>query len=459
MLKRLFLLSICFSLAVVCTHAQQPQQQNQTKEELQKQRKQLEDEINELNRNLNAIQKNKKQSLTQLAIIQRKVAKREQLINNINKEMHHIDDDIQAKEIEKDRYKKELDTLKQRYAQSIVFAYKNRSNYEYLNFLFSASDFNDAFKRLTYLKSYRRYRETEVQTILKTQDLLQQTIGTLNSSKVEKSKALLTQSSQLKVLEDDKKEKDQVVRQLKDQEKDLIAQQKKKEKERQQLNKALAAVIRRAMDEEERKAKLAKQKADDSKKTQASKVPSDNNVTITKGNPSGNKNLRNADASTGVVTAGGNEGRSYNVLESTPEGLTQSINFENNRGRLPWPVSGGNVVGRFGTQTVPGTKLTTHNDGIIISTQIGASVKCIADGEVIAVADLDEYQYAVVRHGKYFTVYNKLSQVNISKGEMLKAGSLVGKAAVGFDGGGEIEIQVMNDKRQFLDPEKWLKSR
>ena len=439
--------------------AQQGQQPNQTKEELQKQRKQLEEEINELNRNLNAIQKNKKQSLTQLAIIQRKVAKREQLIGNINKEMHHIDDDIQAKEQEKDHYKKELDTLKQRYSQSIVFAYKNRSNYEYLNFLFSAADFNDAFKRLTYLKSYRKYRETEVQTILKTENLLQESIGTLNNSKAEKTKALVTQSSQLKVLEDDKKQKDQVVRQLKDQEKDLIAQQKKKEKERQQLSKALAAVIRRTMEEEERKAKLAKQKAEEQKRVQANKAPSESNVTVTKGNASAGKNLRNEEASTGVVTAGGNEGRAYNLLESTPEGLTQSVNFENNRGRLPWPVSGGNVVGRFGTQTVPGTKLTTHNDGIIISTQVGASVKCVADGEVIAVADLDEYQYAVVRHGKYFTVYNKLSQVNVNKGSILKAGSVIGKAAIGFDGGGEIEIQVMNDKRQFLDPERWLKSR
>ena len=49
--------------------------------------------------------------------------------------------------------------------------------------------------------------------------------------------------------------------------------------------------------------------------------------------------------------------------------------------------------------------------------------------------------------------------MNVNKGDLLKAGSLIGKAAIGFDGGGEIEIQVMNDKRQFLDPERWMKSR
>ena len=177
----------------------------------------MQKEIDDLNSTLESIRKNKKQSLSQLAIVQRKVAVRERLINNINQDIHRIDENIYAKELERNHLNKELDTLKQRYAQSIVFAYKNRSSYEYLNFLFSADDFNDAVKRMTYLKSYRRFRETEAQTILKTQELLQETIGTLNSSKTEKSKVLSTQSSQLKVLEQDKKEKDQVVKQLKDQ--------------------------------------------------------------------------------------------------------------------------------------------------------------------------------------------------------------------------------------------------
>jgi septal ring factor EnvC (AmiA/AmiB activator) len=367
--------------------------QVQSRDELQRQQKQLQKEIDELNNTLSSIRKNKKQSISQLAIVQRKVAAREQLIGNINKEIHHIDEDIYGRELERNRLNRELDTLRQKYSQSIVFAYKNRSSYEYLNFLFSASDFNDALKRMTYLKSYRKYRETEAQTILKTQDLLKQTIGTLNNSKVEKGKVLINQSSQLKVLEQDKKEKDLVVQQLKGQEKDLIVQQRKKERQRQELKRALDAAIRREIEEAQRKEKLARQRALEEQKRQqaaAARARTEGaagSTTVAK--PKINEPL------TGV-TRSGTSNRSYSSLESTPEGLTQSINFEKNRGRLPWPISSGIVTAHFGEQSVPGTKLREVNDGIFISTQVGASVKCVADGEVAAVINLNEYQAVLV---------------------------------------------------------------
>ena len=457
MIKKLFLFFILLSFAVKHTDAQP----SQSREELQKQQKQLQKEIDDLNSTLESIRKNKKQSLSQLAIVQRKVAVRERLINNINQDIHRIDDDIYSKELEKNHLKRELDTLKQRYAQSIVFAYKNRSSYEYLNFLFSASDFNDAVKRMTYLKSYRKYRETEAQTILKTEDLLQETIGKLNNSKTEKGKVLVTQSSQLKVLEQDKKEKDQVVRQLKDQEKDLTAQLKKRESQRQNLKRALDAAIRREMEEAMRKEKerTAKQKAlDEQKRLQAlnNKTQPDNaernNAVTNKPKSSDNEPI------TGVTTIGGSANRSYNALESTPDGLTRSVNFENNRGRLPWPVSSGYPSHQFGIHKIEGTKLTEKNNGIYIATQIGANVKCVADGEVSSVFEINDAQSVLVKHGKYFTSYSNLSSVEVVKGQKVSAGTVLGKAAANFDNNGEMIFEIVSDKG-FVDPEKWLKSR
>lgn len=429
----------------------------QSRDELQRQQKQLQKEIDDLNGTLASIRRTKKQSLGQLAIVQRKVAAREQLIGNISKEINHIDEDIYGKELERNHLKKDLDTLKQKYAQSIVFAYKHRSSYEYLNFLFSASDFNDALKRMTYLKSYRKYRETEAQTITKTQNLLQQTIGTLNNSKLEKGKVLNKQSSQLKVLEQDKKEKDQVVNQLKGQEKDLIVQQRKKEKQRQELKRALDAAIRREIEAAQRKEKLARQRALEEQKRQQAAALAKPRAESTASAPSKSRPTNN-EPLTGM-TKSGSSNRSYSSLESTPEGLTQSINFEKNRGHLPWPISSGIVIAHFGPQSVPGTKLREVNDGIFISTTVGASVKCVADGEVAAVINLNEYQAVLVKHGKYFTTYSKLSDVSVSKGQQVSAGSVIGRAAADFEGGGEIEFIVMNDKNIYLDPERWLKSR
>jgi len=457
MIKKMFLLAFLFSFALL----QSPAQQQQSKEELQKQQKQLQKEIDDLNSSLESIRKNKKQSLSQLAIVQRKVAVRERLINNINQDIHRIDENIYAKELERNHLNKELDTLKQRYAQSIVFAYKNRSSYEYLNFLFSADDFNDAVKRMTYLKSYRRFRETEAQTILKTQELLQETIGTLNSSKTEKSKVLTTQSSQLKVLEQDKKEKDQVVKQLKDQEKDLTAQIKKRENQRQNLKRALDAAIRREMEDAMRKEKerLAKQKAlDEQKKSNAANNKTQpentdkNNTAVARTKPADNEPI------TGVTTAGGNASRSYNALESTPDGLTRSINFENSRGQLPWPVSSGYPSHQFGIHKIEGTKLTEKNDGIYIATQIGANVKCVADGEISSVFEINDAQSVLVKHGKYFTSYSNLSSVDVSKGQKVSAGTVIGKVAANFDNTGELIFEIVSDKG-FVDPERWLKPR
>ena len=152
-------------------------------------------------------------------------------------------EDIYKNELEIYRLKKELDTLKIKYAQSIVFAYKNRSNYQYLNFLFSATNFNDAIKRVTYLKSYRTLRETQVDNIVKTQSVLQNKIGELSNSKKEQGVVLKAQQVHLQDLEQDKKQKAQVVKDLKGQEKEISAQIRKKELQRQQMKNAIAAII------------------------------------------------------------------------------------------------------------------------------------------------------------------------------------------------------------------------
>src|SRR5947208_6099004 len=177
----------------------------ETKEDIQRKQQQLLQEISDLNNTLSEIKKNKKQSLGQLALVQRKIEARQELITNINRDLRRINDNIYSNQLQIYRFKKELDTLKEQYAKSLVFAYKNRSNYDYLNFLFSATTFNDAIKRVAYLRSYRQYRETQVGTIQKTQSLITGKIDVLNSNKTEKRTALTDQSKQLNVMQDDKK--------------------------------------------------------------------------------------------------------------------------------------------------------------------------------------------------------------------------------------------------------------
>lgn len=466
MIKKLLILCFCFVMGVKPLLAQQPP----TREELQKQQQELKKELDDLNNDLKLIKQNKKAALSEYALVKRKIDAREALIRNINKDINGLTETIYQNQIEIYRLRKELDTLKMQYAQSLVFAYKNRGNSDYLNFLFSAQSFNDAIKRMMYLKSYRQFRETQAETINKTEALLQSSISTLDNNRHEKSNVLQTQSSQLKVLEDDKKEKDQVVKQLKTQEKDIAAQIKRREKDQLKLRTAIAAAIKRAMveaAEKEKAARIAKQKAADEEKKRLAQQQKDAKAQdiakaattpkVTPGNTSPatpvNTNADVAAVTPKVVT------RAYSTFESSPEGLNESLKFEYNKGKLPWPLNEGTIYIPFGRQRIPGTKIEVDNQGIDIKTTIGATIKCVADGEVTAVMDLDQYQVVMVKHGKYFTAYNKLNKVSVKQGDLVKAGTVLGTVAADFDGEGSFQFEVFNDRQAYQNPESWLKRR
>jgi len=456
MIKKLFLLLFAFSLLAV-GRAQD------TKEDIQKKQQQLQKELDDLNNTLSQIKKNKKQSLSQLAVVQKRIRVREEMVNNINRDLKRLDNDIVAATQEIDQLKGQLDTLKQNYAKSLVFAYKNRSNYDYLNFLFSATSFNDAVKRVAYLKGYRHNREMQADNIVKTEQLREQKIVQLTSTKTDKNKVLGDQTKQLTVLEEDKKQKDQVVKDLKGRETEISAQIKTNERNRQALSKALQQVIRREIEDAKRKEQQrlqeeAKRKEQQRLKDLADKKgAADQQQPIAKNNPSNTGKPKSDDPAPGTGVP--KVDRSYNVLESTAEGLTYSLNFEANRGNLPWPVSTGIVSVHFGPYTIPGTPLRGVNDGITIALPIGTSVKAVADGKVSAIFDLGGQNAVLVNHGKYFTTYSNLGSVSVAKGDQVKAGKVLGTAAADDTGEGQLQFQVSNDKAAFQDPERWLKHR
>ena len=462
MFKQLVILLIVLATTVTTALAQQ------TKEEIQKKQQQLQRELADLNSTLSDIKKNKKQSLSQLALVERKIRAREELVNSINKQLRNIDEEIYHNNLDIYRYKKELDTLKANYAKSLVFAYRNRSNYDYLNFIFSANSFNDAVKRVTYLRSYRQYRETQVDNILKTQNLLQTKMNNLQTSKVEKSSTLQEQGKQIQQMEVDRKEKDEAVQDLKGQEQELASQIQDREKTRKKLNNQLQEIIRREIaearrKEAERQAEIARQKEEERKRKlaeqQAQQALAANNNAAPKSTtpaPAPNNTATAAAATPAASTPARNTNRTYSPLESTAENLTASVNFEGRHGHLPWPVSSGTIVTPFGYYEIPGTKLHGTSDGIDIAVPTGTVVKSVADGEVSAVVDLGDEQMVVVRHGKYFTTYSHLATVSVNRKDKVQAGTVVGRAASSDDGGCMVTFMVSNEQGNFLNPTGWL---
>ncbi len=447
MIKKIIaLLLVCFVLIGTIDA-----QTNPSREELQKQEQSLRKELDELNRLLEQTKNNKKSSLGQLAVIRSKIAKREALVNGIRNQVKILDAAIYNNQLDVQRLNKDLDTLKSRYAKSIIFSYKGRSGYEYLNFLFSAKSFNDAVKRITYLKSYRQNREAQANAINMSQNDLNQKINVLSDNKKDRLKTLSVQKEQLQVLEQDKKEQDKVVKQLKSKEAEITAQVKQKESQRRKMQQALTALIRREIQEAERKEKerLAKIKAANAEAANKTKAP-ENNATA-------KANIKIGKVDGGLASTTDN--RPYSALETTEEGRETSISFENNKGNLPWPVDRGNVYVHFGVENIPGTKLNRKSDGIEIALPKGSAVKSVANGTVIYVGDVNGDLSIFVKHGKYFTTYSHLSTANVRVMQEVKAGTILGRSGVNLDGEGALLFSINNEKVVFFDPESWLKNR
>jgi septal ring factor EnvC (AmiA/AmiB activator) len=429
----------------------------QDKAKLEKERQALQKELSEIQSVYNKVKGQKKQTIGQLTLLQRKMNLQNQYINNINKEIRILADDIYLSNLEITRLKRQLDTLKTQYSRSVVYAYKNRSNYDYLNFIFSASSFNDALKRVGYLKSYRAYRQQQVANILETQKLIEDRKNQLLGKKTQKSSALQNQTQQMKVLEDQKKEKDAVVSKLKSQEKDLAKQIATRKKRDAQLKGAIAAVIRREIE-------IARKKAEEeAKKRREAELAESRRLAEEK---------RKRDAATGTATTAPKAKveeperpkatepkKSDSYLTLNDKDVKLANEFQTNRGRLPWPVDNGNVCIPYGTYTVEGTSLKGDNPGITICTPSpGTTVKAVFDGEVSSVGNLGDGMMIVVRHGKYFTIYSNLGSVSVSKGTTVRTGQAIGRAGGDDEGGsgGKVDFLMMIETRN-VNPEPWLR--
>ncbi len=451
MIKRA--LFILFSIGVLSMHASA--QSSDSREDLQKQEQTLRKELDELNQLLEKTKKNKKNSLGQLEAIRSKISKRKSLINGIAKQVKILDDAIYNNQLDVQRLNKDLDTLKSRYQKSIVFAYKSRSGYEYLNFLFSAGSFNDAVKRITYLKSYRQNREAQANAIDLSQTDLNAKINILGANKKDRLKTLVVQNEQLKVLVVDQKEQDKIVKQLKSKEQEITAQVRQKEAQRKKMQSALLTIIRRETLEAERKEKerIAKLKSSND----AGKTPAKNNGEAVASTKTSSKNSKVGNVEGGLTSTTDN--RPYSALETTEEGREASILFENNKGNLPWPVDRGNVYIHFGVENIPGTKLNRKSDGIELALPKGSSVKSVANGVIKYTGDINGDLTVFIQHGKYFSTYTHLSSINVSKDQEVRAGTLLGKSGINLDGEGALLFMINNEKGAFFDPESWLKNR
>jgi len=434
-MQKSIVITVAFLLFIFKATAQQPED----KDALQQQREQLKKEIVETEKALNETRKTAKVNMGQLSLINKKMDLQGNVIDNINSEIKNLNNNIFLAQKEVNKMSRILDTLKQEYSNSMVYAYKSRSNYDFLNFIFSASSFNDAIKRVAYLKSYRSYREMQAENILRTQDMLSDRIKVLSGTKIKKGIVLQEQDKELTQLEKQQEEKKVIVDKLKSQQKELQAQVNAKRKQDAKLKGMITAMIRREV-ENARKEAAKKEKA---RLAELKK----NNADTKNATADNNTNTKTVKPSVSAKSTG-------SVLVSSEADKALDANFERNRGSLPWPVSGF-IIAHFGRIILPGN-IEYDNPGVTIGAKIGESVKAVFEGEVTLVSYIEDKQAVFIKHGKYFTVYSNLASANVQRGDNVKTGQMIGKAAANDEGQGEVDFILMKESNN-VNPEQWLR--
>ncbi len=379
----------------------------QDKAQMQNQRNELSDKISLTNQLIEESESQQKNSEQSLVLLNKQASYRDQLIKSFNQEIRELDRNIKTNNQEIESLQNELDELKAEYAHLIQQAYKNRDSYDKLMFVFSASSFNQAYKRVKFVQQYTSYRQKQAEVI----KLMSNDLVNLNES-------LEAKKQQKQILAKDKKQEKNkldenitsskiILAGLQQNEKELKKQLKQQLKQRQKLNKAIDRIIA----EEIRKSKE---------------------------NSSGN-------------------------FELTPEAKELSNKFSKNKGKLPWPTEKGIITGTFGVHNhpvLPGIKI--ENNGIDITTEKGSGVRAVFTGTISAVLDFQHMGKAVIiNHGAYRTVYSNLNDVFVEQGQLIDTKQLIGNVLTNKQTGkteAHFEILYINNKGAFVkqNPSVWI---
>ncbi len=415
-------------LSVVLINAQA-----QNRKELEAKRKQTLKEIEYTNNLIKKTQKEKKNSLNQLLIINKNIKARGELIKNVQQEISLLDKQMLQLHYKLDTLENNLTKLKKAYAKMLIFAYKTRSAYDKIIFVLSADDFNKSYRRLKYLQYYGEYRQKQMQNIVNTKTEIKNILEQLREKKIQKEQLKVESEKEKQILTKSKEIQTNVLNNLKKQEAELL----KKLNEQKKANKKLQESIKQLIAEELRKAKEeAERKA---RKKEESKTKEKTVIT--------QKTHLNKETE---------EKKIEPVL--TPEEQLINDKFESNKGRLPWPTERGVLTSSFGEHEHPVLKgIKIRNDGIYITTLPDAKVRAIFDGVVSKVFLLHgKNKVVIIRHGNFFTVYANLSEVNVTAGQKVKTKQIIGTTGTDHDENKTyVELQIWNGNIK-LDPEQWI---
>ena len=347
---------------------------SQTKQDLENQKKQIQQDIKKIELKLKTSSKQKKLIVSNAEDINYKIKLQQNLINNINSQLNLILREIDRNENRLSDLKQRELILKDELSKMLLSAYKKKSNLNKLMFVFSSTSFQQAYKRIQYFKQYANFQNKTLSKIKINSDDIKNVIIVLDSQKINK-KLLIDENEEIKRdLSIEYTGLNNLIAEVNKNQKRYSAEIKQKQKLTREIDKKIQRLIEEA---------LAKAKKKDGR------------------------------------------------FELTEEAKLISKNFNANKGKLPSPVIRGSVVLGFGKQPHPIVKTTTiQSNGVRIRTSSDVEARTIFNGEVYSIIKSKNNTHTIlIQHGNFFTVYKNLSDIYVKKGDKLKTKDSIGKIA------------------------------
>lgn len=381
--------------------------QSKKQQELEERRRELTREIQQIGALLFEGKKEQKSVLSVVEDLDFKINVRKNLIRITNQQANLLTREINSNQTKISKLRTRLKALKADYAKMVVKSYKSRSNQSKLMFLLSSSNFQQAYKRLQYIKQYANYQMLQAELIKAETAKMQQLNIKLVNQKKDKQKLIQENKIAKVALDKELAQQKALIKDIKNNLSMFTAQLKTKQRESNRIDKEIRKIIRDAIAASNKKA--------------------------------------------------GKSSKS-NVFSLTPEQKILAANFTSNKGKLPWPVASGVVKLRFGNNPSPiDRSLTIKSNGVRIATNKGEEVRAVFEGVVQSIMTPKNGNNTVmVRHGNYITVYKNLSKFYVQKGDKVTTKQVIGEVITNKASGETILSFGIYKDSTIQNPSQWI---